>query len=49
MSTSNDDRHRRGLTISLMSRAHVEQDSQGEPTELRHIWPYSKPTPLGKR
>lgn len=49
ISTSNDDGHRRGLTFSFMSRAHVEQDSQGEPTELRHSWPYSKPTPLGKR
>jgi hypothetical protein len=47
--TSNDDSHRRGLTFSLMSIAHVEQDSQGEPTDLRHSWPHSKPTPLGKR
>lgn len=30
VSTSNDDRHRRGLTFSLMSRAHVGQDSQGD-------------------
>jgi len=49
ISASNDDGHRRGLTFSLKSRAHVEQDSQGEPTELGHSWPYSKPTPLGKK
>jgi len=33
LSTANDG-HRRGLTVSLMSRAYVEQDRQGEPTEL---------------
>jgi len=48
ISTSNDDGHRRGLTFSLMSRAHVGQDSQGEPTEIGHS-PHSKPTPVGKR
>ena len=31
INTTND-RHRRGLTVSLMSRAHVEQERQGEPT-----------------
>jgi hypothetical protein len=49
ISTFNDDGHRRGLAFGLMSRAHIEQNSQGEPTELRHSWPHSKPTPLGKR
>jgi hypothetical protein len=49
ISTSNVDGHRRGLAFSLMSRAHIEQDSQGEPTELRHSWSHSKPKPLGKR
>jgi hypothetical protein len=47
ISTSNDDRHRRGLTFSLMSRAHLGQDSQGEPTEIRYS-PHCKPTPVGK-
>jgi len=31
VSTTNDG-HRRGLTVNLMSRAHVEQERQGEPT-----------------
>jgi hypothetical protein len=48
LSTANDG-HRRGLTVSLMSRAHVEQEREGEPTELRYFLPHSTPTPVGKR
>jgi hypothetical protein len=54
VSTSNGDRHGRGLT-SLMSRAHVVPDSEGEPTLLttmcdnsRPFQPRSKPIPVDK-
>ena len=43
------DGHRRELTVSLTSRAHVEQDRTGEPTELRCSLPHSMPAPVGKR
>lgn len=41
--------HRRGLTVSLMSRAHVDQVRQGEPTEPKYPLPHSTPSPVGKR
>jgi hypothetical protein len=46
--TANDG-HRKGLALSLMSTAHVEQDRQGEPKEIRYSLPHSMPTPVGKR
>jgi hypothetical protein len=48
VSTTNDG-HRRGLPVSLMSRVHVEQDRQGEPTEYRYPLSLGMPTPVGKR
>jgi len=42
--TAND-----GLTVSLLSRGLVEQDSQGESTEQRYSRPHSKPTRVDKR
>jgi hypothetical protein len=54
--TSNDDKHGRGLTFSLMSRAHVVPESEGEPTLLTNMCdnsrpsqPHSKPMPVDKR
>ena len=44
-----NDGHRRGLTVSLISRAQVEQDRLGEPTEFSYSLPHSTPTPVGKR
>ena len=43
-----DDGHR-GLTVSLLSRAHAAQDRQGEPTGLRDSLFHSTPTSVGKR
>ena len=47
--TTNDDGLRRGLTFSQVSRVHVGQGIQGEPTEFRYSWPHIKPTPVGRR
>ena len=39
VSTANDDRYRRGLSVSWMSTAHIEEDNQGEPTEQIFLSP----------
>jgi hypothetical protein len=44
-----DDGHRRGLTLSLMSRAHIDRERQGEPTDIRYSVPHGTFTPVGKR
>lgn len=44
VSTSNDDRHRRGLTFSVMTSAHEEQDSEGEAMEFTPMYATSRPS-----
>jgi hypothetical protein len=46
---TDNDGHRKGLTVSLTSRVHVEQNRQGEPNEIRYSLPHSTPTPVSKR
>ena len=43
------DGYRRGLTVGLTSRVHVDRDRTSEPTETRYPLPLGKPTSVGKR